>query len=155
MFSNLDPKIKTLIEYLFAMGGILLLVIIWGEAMVCSRTPKTVEAALQQAEEVCRKELEKNGEFKQVHLNSCSAYIWNLSQMRLDWQKLAVENSPGYDKIEKEYIKWHEKRQKSQENQPETPENMIPGSIKVMEKNLESAARNQKEIEELEKFKKR
>ena len=90
-----------------------------------------------------------------MHLNSCSGYIWNLSQMRLDWQKLAVENSPGYDKIEKEYIKWHEKRQKSQENQPETPENMIPGSIKVMEKNLESAARNQKEIEELEKFKKR
>lgn len=107
---------------------------------------------MRQAGEVCRKEMHKNGDFKQVHLNSCSAYILKLSQMRLDWQMLTAENSPDYAKFEKEYIQWHKKCQQARRDALNTPGEFAGGSMESAELNLRMADLVEEQIGELKKI---
>ena len=116
---------------------------------------QSVPGALQMAEELCMKELQENGDFKQVHLNICSAYIRSLAEMRLDWLALEIENSGNYESFEKEYLQWQNDFQKAREKVLNEPGEFAGGSMAPLERNLNLSAFFQNKIKEVEKFKKK
>ena len=152
MTTDFYPEAKPHLKKLLIFAGISAGMFLSFHAGSYSQKPETVQKALWQAEEICWKEIQKNGDFKQVHLNSCSAYILKLSQMRLDWQMLNMENSPDYTRFEKEYMKWHKKYRQERENTLNTPGKFAGGSMEPTEHNLRMAELIGEQIKKLKKI---
>lgn len=152
MITKFYPKLKPQLKKLLILKAILAGMLLCFCIGYYSQKAQTIPNALRQAGEVCRKEMHKNGDFKQVHLNSCSAYILKLSQMRLDWQMLTAENSPDYAKFEKEYIQWHKKCQQARRDALNAPGEFAGGSMERAELNLRMADLVEEQIGELKKI---
>ena len=110
----------------------------------------SVESALQSAREECERELHRNGNFRQWHLNLCASFLRRLAEMELAWRRTDVENSVSYSRMESDYINWSQEWEKRLEEDRKRPSEFAGGSMEMMDAALRQYGLLCGQLEELE-----
>ncbi len=111
--------------------------------------PVSVETELRHAQDRLEYLFANEGDFRQAHLTTVSAYIRQLADMELYWISLRIWNQPDYGKIEKDYMQDEQAWEKRLQDEASKPSEYEGGSMAPMDCNMRLAAMINQRIDDV------